>query len=178
MQKNIKHNYLKNNTYLVLILNSAVLFLVLLYFGYSQFFGAKKVVYVDNVTLFEGFFMTKEMKRVGEKQFNARKLQLDSLYAKLQSSAISEADKKVLMPQFIQGKQELEQFNQNFASTEVSKIWSRIHDYTDEFSKQHNYKLIIGSDNKQSVLYANDDINITSELLSFINKKYEGEGIK
>jgi outer membrane protein len=170
---------LKNKTTLILSINSILISAILLFWGYSQFIGSNnKVVYVDNVKLFDGFNMTKELKRIGEKQFNARKLQLDSLYVKLQSPAISEKDKKSLMPQFIQGKQELEQFNQNFANTEVTKIWSRIHDYTDEFSKQHSYKLIIGSENKQAVLFADDDINITGELLSFINKKYEGEGVK
>jgi outer membrane protein len=164
---------------LLVFINSALLLVIILFYTYNAFLGAdKKVVYVDNVKLFDGFHMTKEMKRVGEKEFNARKAILDSVYAKLQSPAISAAEKKILMPDFVKGKQELEQFNQSFAATEVTKIWSRIHGYTEEFSKDNNYELIIGSDNKQSVLFASESVNITNELLLYVNKKYEGDGIK
>ena len=118
--------------------------------------------------------MTKEMKRIGEKEFNTRKLSLDSLYSKLQSQTISEGDKKIVMQNFIKGKEELEQFNQNFASEESSKIWTRIHGYVNEFSKEKKYQLVIGSENKRTVLFADESIDVTNELLIYINKKYEG----
>jgi outer membrane protein len=118
--------------------------------------------------------MTKEMKRIGEKEFNARKLSLDSIYLKLQSQTISEENKKIIMQQFIQRKEALEQFNQNFASQESLKIWSRIHDYVDEYSKEKGYQLIVGSENKRTILFADESIDITNELLLYLNKKYEG----
>ncbi|WP_317133531.1 OmpH family outer membrane protein [Flavobacterium humi] len=144
-------------------------FLVFQYFSHSE-----KIVYVDNAKLFEGFYMTKEMKKIGEKEFNARKTILDSLYSKLQSGNIADAERKSLMQHFIQGKEELEMFNQNFSAQESSKIWSRIQGYVDDFSKEKNYDLIIGSENKQAVLYASERTDITNELLGYINKKYEG----
>ncbi|MNE60216.1 Outer membrane protein (OmpH-like) [compost metagenome] len=118
--------------------------------------------------------MTKEMKRVGEKEFNERKILLDNLYASLQGSSLSVLQKKELMQQFIQGKEELEQFNQTFASEQTQKIWSRIRSYTSEFSKDKNYQLIVGSDNKQMVLFADEKIDVTNDLLTYLNKKYEG----
>jgi outer membrane protein len=118
--------------------------------------------------------MTKEMRRAGEKEFNSRKSILDNLYSNLQSPSISASERKQLMQQFIQGKEELEQFNQVFGSEQSSKIWARIKSYTDEFSKNKNYKLVIGSDNKQTVLFADEKIDVTNELLTYINKKYEG----
>ncbi|WP_278008810.1 OmpH family outer membrane protein [Flavobacterium gyeonganense] len=78
------------------------------------------------------------------------------------------------MQQFIQGKEELEQFNQAFGSEQSSKIWARIKSYTAEFSKEKNYELVIGTDSKQDVLFADEKIDITNELLVYINKKYEG----
>ncbi|TRX33708.1 OmpH family outer membrane protein [Flavobacterium sp. ZT3R18] len=134
----------------------------------------KEIVYVDNVKLFDGFVMTKEMKRVGEKEFNSRKLVLDNLYSNLQSATISASEKKELMRQFIQGKEELEQFNQTFAAEQTDKIWSRIKSYTAEFSKDKNYQLVVGSDNKQAVLFADEKIDVTNDLLNYLNKKYEG----
>ncbi|WP_158626849.1 OmpH family outer membrane protein [Flavobacterium sp. GT3R68] len=164
---------LKNKLYLVVVVNSILICLLIAIFVFN-ILGSNKIVYVDNIKLFDGFNMTKEMKRVGEKEFNARKSVLDTLYFKLQSPAISETDKKVMMQQFIQGKEELEQFNQNFGGEETSKIWARIHSYSEEFSKTNNYDLVIGSENKRSVLFADGDVDVTNELLTYINKKYEG----
>ncbi|MNL09187.1 Outer membrane protein (OmpH-like) [compost metagenome] len=141
---------------------------------FALFSEQRSIVYVDSVKLFEGFKMTKEMKRVGEKEFNERKILLDNLYASLQGSSLSVLQKKELMQQFIQGKEELEQFNQTFASEQTQKIWSRIRSYTSEFSKDKNYQLIVGSDNKQMVLFADEKIDVTNDLLTYLNKKYEG----
>ena len=133
-----------------------------------------KTVYVDNVKLFNNFSMTKELKNSGEKEFNFKKLKVDSLYSKLQYPGISLSEKKIIMQQFVQQKQELEQFNQYFAAEQTTKIWARIKSYSSEFSKDKNYQLIIGSDDKQTVLFADEKIDVTDDLLTFLNKKYEG----
>ncbi|WP_165834823.1 OmpH family outer membrane protein [Flavobacterium cheongpyeongense] len=155
-----------------MIIVNILLIGVLTLFFFFQY--NKQIVYIDNVKLFDGFVMTKEMKRAGEKEFNSRKSVLDKLYSDLQSSSISASERKQLMQQFIQGKEELEQFNQVFGSEQSLKIWARIKSYTTEFSRDKNYKLVIGSDNKQTVLFADEKIDVTNELLTYINKRYEG----
>nr|WP_294922381.1 OmpH family outer membrane protein [uncultured Flavobacterium sp.] len=152
------------------LLISVLTFFLLFYFFKSN----KAIVYVDNEKLFDGFVMTKEMKRAGEKEFNNRKSVLDNLYSTLQSPSISPSERKLLMQQFIQRKEELEQFNEVFGSEQSSKIWARIKSYTAEFSKDKNYQLVIGSDKKQTVLFADEKIDVTNELLTYLNKKYEG----
>lgn len=164
----------KNKSSLLLIFNSLLIFSLIFYVLFSHFTSKTKVVYVNNIELFDGFIMTKELKRAGEKEFNIRKTALDNLYAQIQSKSISASEKESLMKQFIKAKQDLEQFNQFFASDESQKIWSRIHNYSEDFSKENNYQLIIGSENKATVLYADEKITITKELLTYINKRYEG----
>lgn len=136
--------------------------------------NSPKIVYVDNIKLFDNFNMTKELKNSGEKEFNLKKMTVDSLYAKLQSPKISSSEKKLIMQQFVQQKEELEQFNQYFAAEQSSKIWARIKSYSSEFSKENKYQLIIGSENKINVLFADENIDVTNDLLTYINKKYEG----
>ena len=164
----------KNKIQILTFTNSIGLILLVFFLIFRSFFAFEEIVYIDNAKLFDGFNMTKEMKKVGEKEFNARKVILDSLYSKLQSNLVSDLEKKQLMPHFVEGKEELEQFNQRFAGEESLKIWSRIHDYINEYSKETNYKLIIGSQNKESVLFASEKVDKTNELLAYINKKYEG----
>ncbi|MFM9988251.1 OmpH family outer membrane protein [Flavobacterium sp.] len=165
---------LKNKIQILTFIHSIGLIALVCFLIFRSFFASEEIVYVDNIKLFDGFYMTKEMKKIGEKEFNARKTILDSLYSKLQSNSVSEIEKKQMMSQFVKGKEELEQFNQNFAGEESLKIWSRIHNYIDEYSKETNYKLIIGSQNKETILFASEKIDKTNELLAYINKKYEG----
>ncbi len=165
---------MKNKFYLLTIANAILIVGLVSFLFFKSFYNSPKIIYVDNVKLFDGFNMTKQMKQIGEKEFNAQKTILDSLYAKIQSDKISAVEKKQLMPEFIQRKEGLEQFNQNFASQETLKIWSRIHSYIEEYSKETDYELILGSQNKQTVFYANEKVDKTDELLAYINKKYEG----
>ncbi len=154
---------------------NVVLICALIILLFFQFFRQNtKVVYIDSAKLFEGFAMTKEMKRVGEKEFNSRKSALDSLYSFLQNSSVTGVQKEQLMQDFIRRKDEFEKFNQSYPQEQTSKIWSRIKSYTSEFSKDKKYQLVIGSDNQQMVLFADEKIDVTDELLTYLNKKYEG----
>ena len=165
---------LKKITKKLPFINSVVIFLLFCVLAFPYFFTSEETVYVDNIKLFDGFNMTKEMKKIGEKEFNSRKMILDSLYSKLQSNTVSETDKKQIMPQFVKGKEELEQFNRNFAGEESLKIWARIHDYVADFSKENHYKLVLGSENKNIVLSASEEVDVTNKLIYYINNKYEG----
>lgn len=158
----------------LIVINIVLIAVLIIFFTLRILESDKKIVYVDSVKLFDGFVMTKEMKRVGEKEFNSRKSVLDNLYSNLQSPTISASEKKELMQQFIQRKEELEQFNETFGAEQSTKIWSRIKSYTAEFSKDENYRLVVGSDNKQTILFADEKIDVTNELLIYLNKKYEG----
>jgi outer membrane protein len=153
----------------VLLINVLTIFLLCYFLKPNS-----AIVYVDYVKLFDGFVMTKELKRTGEKEFNVRKTHLDSLFSSLQSQSISQKNKQNLMKQFVHEKEELEQFNQSFAASESLKIWTRIHSYAEDFSKENNYELIIGSENKTPVLYSDESIDVTQKLLMYINKRYEG----
>ncbi|WDF66481.1 OmpH family outer membrane protein [Flavobacterium sp. KACC 22763] len=133
-----------------------------------------KILYVDNAKVFENFSMTKELKKNGEKEFNNRKANLDVLYSQLESTEISSIQKQTLMKQFIKEKEELNQFNDFYSSEQTSKIWTRIKSYSAEFSKENDCDIIISSDSNGNVLFADQSIDITDKLITYINQKYEG----
>ncbi|MDW8850103.1 OmpH family outer membrane protein [Flavobacterium sp. MMLR14_040] len=161
---------LSQKTNLIILLVCFILVTIL----FKLFNTNSKIVYVDSNRLFENFNMTKELKRLGEKEFNAKKTKTDFLYQKLQSPNFSLSEKEIITKEFIQSKSDLEQFNQIFASEQSSKIWARIKSYSSEFANENKYQLIIGSENKLNVLFADQNIDVTNDLLIYINKKYEG----
>lgn len=122
--------------------------------------------------LFDGFNMTKEMKKIGEKQFLSQKSQLDSLLLKVQKS--NPTDQQLLMKQYVFEKENLTKVTQEYAYTESQKIWKRLESYIQDFSEENNYSLILGSENKQNVLYSSEDVDVTNELITYVNSKYEG----
>ncbi len=162
----------KDKKTILLIVSGFTSIIVVSYMVWLTFLSAPEVVYVDNVKLFDGFYMTKEMKKIGESQFNFQKSKIDSLYTKIQKS--NPAEQQVLMKEYVALKGNLEQFNRQFAYEETQKIWERLNSYINEFSAEKKYKLIIGSEKKGDVLYADEEVNITNELVNYVNSKYEG----
>ncbi|NJM80352.1 MAG: OmpH family outer membrane protein [Flavobacterium sp.] len=148
--------------------------LSLLFIVYSQLSKNPEIVYVDNNKLFDEFRMTKEMKKIGEKEFNSKKANLDSLYIEIQREDLSQETKENMMKNFVSKREEFDQFNQSFAVEESKKIWSRINSYIKDFSIENNYELILGSGDNRNILFANESKDITNDLLTYINKKYAG----
>jgi outer membrane protein len=151
-----------------------LLLLLLFFVGYFYVKSSKKtIVYVDNVALFNGFQMTKELKGEGEKILSKKKQTLDSLQLQL-SFKIAETDKGMVINKIIQQQQEVQKFENEYIQNNSEKIWKRISVYSKEFAEKNDYVLIIGSQYKGDVIYGNNTINVTNEMLNFINKKYEG----
>ena len=131
------------------------------------------IVYVDNNKLFNDFKMTKELKDKGEKELRFKNTQLDSLQFLLKITS-DENSKSEIMQRFIHQKQDIDEFQQHYIQLNSDKIWSRISEYTKNFSELKGYTIVIGSNGKQNVLYGVREKDITVPLLNFINKKYEG----
>lgn len=164
---------LKNNIKALTFVNLILIISVFCFLLFDKIFNKEEVVYVDNVKLFDNFQMTKDLKNIGEKEFNSRKLVIDSLYLKVQGD-LSQTEKESLMKLLISKREEFDYFNQTYATNEAEKIWKRIDSYVETFSEEKKYKIIIGSNSKRDVLYADKKIDATSELIEYINKKYEG----
>lgn len=163
----------KNKLNVVIAIN-ALLLVVIFVLCVLKSAGTEKIVYVDNAKLFDGFRMTAEMKATGEQEFNKRQSLMDTLYNKLQSHKVSGPEKEMLTRQLMTAREDLENFNRQFASEEGAKIWSRIGSYIKEYSAENDIEMIIGSDNMRSVWYAKPEKDATAQVLNYINKKYEG----
>lgn len=54
-------------------------------------------------------------------------------------------------------------------------IWDRINGYVQEYGEENGYQFIFGANGDGSIMYAQEDGDITSEIISYINSKYAGE---
>lgn len=164
---------LKNKTQ-VLVGFNLILTLGLIILGAVTYQNTTKIATVNEQVLFEKFKMTSDMQRLGLEQLQKRQKHIDSLHTQLQTEGLSAQVKDRMMQELIAKRNELDLFNQQFSIEETQKIWQRIFNYSKEFSEKNNYTYLIGSSNKQTLLFATTQNDVTQDLLTYINSKYEG----
>lgn len=57
----------------------------------------------------------------------------------------------------------------------MQEVLDQVNVYIEEYSKEHNYDLILGTTAEGSVLYGKQDMDITQEVLNGLNEKYFGK---
>jgi len=139
--------------------------------------GNSKVVYIDNIELFNGFNMSKDMSNIHTKKIKNQTKKLDSLYRLFQLDIKSKDENKIKLSQHLVQKEDetLTAMKQYFSKEVSQQIWDRLNGYIDEYGKLYEYKLILGTQGGGNVMYADDSVDLTIKLLEYANSKYEGE---
>lgn len=76
---------------------------------------------------------------------------------------------------FLTTQQELEFDLSQKRQEYYSMIWDRINTSVNKYGEENQYNFIFGANGDGSVMYADNDKNITAELLVYINSDYAGE---
>lgn len=166
-----------NNIHRLTILNSILIFslIIILSLNYFQDKEQQEIVYVDNVVLFNGFNMTKDIKKVEEAKINKQAKELDSLYVKLESMLNTNNPlSKSLQQQIANKSKSLQELHDNYTQNLSHSIWNRINGYIKEYGETYNIKIILGTTGAGNVMFGKEAIDITKDILEFSNRKYEG----
>lgn len=140
-----------------------------------------KVGYVDNAKLFNEFKMKKILETEYKKTENMRKSQLDSLSLgiKLMSEQkLTPQEQQYLrmqQEQFAYKQQEFQEMNESLSAQYNEQIWNQLNQYVKDYGIKHQYKLIHGLTGDGALMYAEESIDITSGLIEYVNKRFEGE---
>lgn len=162
-----------------IIIIYAFVFLIVMYIAYNES-KKEKIVYVDNMELFSKFQMKIELENKFKAVESFRKTILDSLYneirIKLEINKDEEQESiKLLKKEFLIKKELFEKENSETQSLYNDQIWNQLNEYTKQYGDEMNYDFIIGANGKGELMYAKSSKNITSELLNFVNKKFNGK---
>ena len=57
-------------------------------------------------------------------------------------------------------------------SKSSDELYSKLHEYFSRYNKDHNYSYILGFQKGGGILFANDTLNITREIIDGLNKEY------
>ncbi|OFY82858.1 MAG: hypothetical protein A3F72_01870 [Bacteroidetes bacterium RIFCSPLOWO2_12_FULL_35_15] len=173
---------MKKNNYILLFL----LVIIISLLGYIALSHNKKstVAYVEMETLYNDFVMKKELESKLTNVQQMRKHILDSI--KIEANSLSLAVKsekdleglrkfEIKKQEYLMKQKSFEEDNQLLTQNYDGQIWKQINQYVKDYGKGKEYELIIGSAGNGSVMYSLDKLNITKEVLEYINSSYRGE---
>lgn len=160
---------------IVFINLAAVIFLLFFVF----FKPENRIVYINNVELFNGFNMSKDLGGKHKSEISKLEKSFDSLVTIYNIFSEQKNQPKIQETQVLlkQKEQQLLQLN-DYLTKEVSQqVWNRLNVYIKEYGKQRNYQYILGTQGNGNLMYVEDEeaLNVTESLLEYANSKYEGE---
>tara|TARA_B100000508_G_C11400916_1_gene248248 strand:+ start:73 stop:579 length:507 start_codon:yes stop_codon:yes gene_type:complete len=147
-----------------------------------------KIAYVDIEVLMKDYGATKalEEKLVAKQEKMAK--ELDSLQAPFQlkvqeyykNAQKMSAKKRAEAESALQQEQQFLQAKQQQASQELQKenqenseaITKRVDSFVADYAKANGFQLIMGTSGKGTVLYGDEKLNITTDILEILNKDF------
>ncbi|WP_090605907.1 OmpH family outer membrane protein [Parapedobacter koreensis] len=158
----------------------------------TQANGAEQIVYVNIDTLLEKFEYFKDVRSNLEEKAKKAQADLQSRSTAFQrevadyqqkAPTMSAADRQSTEERLARKQDELARHNQNASAsfaqeeaTENEKLYSRITDYLKKHAKENGYKLVLTySAANPAVLYADESLEITTEVLTALNAAYTKE---
>jgi outer membrane protein len=127
----------------------------------------KKSGYVDMFKLVQEFELQKEYSEEAKREIDREKSMIDSIIytVQLRDPSSSESVKNELYAALYKKTEE--------RNKEIEKmLWKRLNPYVADFGKEKGYSYIYGANGTGNVLYADESLNVTDELIKYVNKRY------
>lgn len=149
------------------------------------------IVYVNSDSLLDQYDFYKSKKKEFEDAQERIKRELKSESDKLQQEmelyqqqAIGMTDMQRMQKeeQLTMKQQQLMQKKDNMLekldeqqNSSSDELYNRLHEFFSKYNKERNYSFILGFQKGGGILFANDTLNITREVIDGLNKEYSGK---
>lgn len=164
----------------------AVLILLFTFYCFDTGRNHKKYAYVQLETLRKDFVLSKQLDAELKNIVNKRKEILDSmkldfqmLERRVQMKGIANKEDvgeyRLKRAFFEEKENEFVEANNELESKYQEDIWNKINNYIKDYGKENKYEYIFGLNGTGSVMYAEEENDITAPLLIYINDKYSGK---
>jgi outer membrane protein len=151
----------------------------------------QKFVIVDLAQLYNEFEMKKQLEGQMTNVVDVRQKTLDSLELSLNilsrtiqgmdADANKEAyeakanEFEVRRQQYLSQQNAIAQDNEAMQSQYNEQIWKQLNQYVEDYGKANAIECIIGGDGSGNVMYSEDGLDLTDELVVYCNERYQGE---
>lgn len=76
--------------------------------------------------------------------------------------------------EYFQKKQQFQEDSQALAAKYDEKIYAQLNQYIQDFGKENDYAYVFGAEGSGSLMYAQEEDDVTEAVIKFINNKYKG----
>lgn len=137
----------------------------------------KSICFVDNGKLYDGFTLKKEYEKQIEKLRMSRKNMLDSIEFSIKQfeSRNLENESKFAQEYYMEKAKQFEEDEENLLAEYNQQIWKRLNQYAIDFAKEKNVDILLGASGNGNLLFGNEKIDLTNDLIAYSNKKYNGK---
>jgi Skp family chaperone for outer membrane proteins len=144
-----------------------------------------KYAYININQTFEKFEMKSELenkfivtKEARQKILDSLAMDLQSLSSHIEKSSLAN-DKdfelfEIKREDYLKRKKQLEEDNLALTQSYNKQIITQMKKYISDYCSENNYNMVFGEDESGSVLYSVTENDITNEVISYINVKYQG----
>lgn len=159
--------------------------------SYSFFFKSNNIVYVDSNKLVNGYQGMIEARKAYQQKATSWKANVDTLASEVQQQIFTyekeapkmTAKERALSQELIRTKQkqlaEYQQALNTQAQQEDSKMTSdvltQVNAYLKKYGEQKGFTIILAATEYGNLAYANEALDITTEVLEGLNKEYAGK---
>ena len=153
-------------------------------FNVYLFIKVPNTAYVDIHKIFNEFQGKKELEAQLLSRTNRKKSILDSMALDIQvleNRIEKEPKDEKLINQYQSKRSQFTQLQQEFQNQHsaqdqqyTDEIWTQINQYIIDYGKENTFDYIYGASGNGALMYGSSEKNITNELLTYINSKYDG----
>lgn len=144
-----------------------------------------KVGYVNTQKLFNGFKYKQELEKELNASRYAKKFIIDSMETSLIAFAnrlSSNRNDKTLSLEFSNKKEmflvkrkKFEEEEEELVKQFDEKIIRQLNAYTKQFGSEHKFDMIYGANSSGNIMYADSLLDLTPQIINYINEKYTGK---
>lgn len=154
----------------------------------------QKTAYVDTTKIVQEYREMKEVEADFTSKSDSVRQQLDSVARVFQQevqayqaemNSMSQAQRQEKEQELMQKQQMLQQQQQmqsnrlrEESNVVMDSIVNKIKDYVKEYGKDNNYTYIFGSNESANIMYAEEGLDITQDILEKLNEEYGGDDIE
>ena len=156
---------------------------------YLQFSTNTNIVYIDSNRLLANYQGMKDAQAEFQQKASTWQANVDTLMSEVQKSIMDyekESAKmtkkeKELSRELIRTKQKqlgdyqsaIKDQSAQMDQEMTQKVLAKVNTFLTEYGKEKNYKVIFGATNAGNIIYADEAMNITDEVLEILNKQYQ-----
>lgn len=141
----------------------------------------EKTAFIRLEKVYEDFSMKKDLEKkfkgVEEKRksiLDSLELNLTLLYQHVSKQPTKELvnNYETMKETYFVKKQQFDEDNQKVMEQYHKQIIDKINDYASSYGKNHGYQYIYGTDGSGSLMYSNENNDVTGDFLNYINNNY------